>query len=99
MPALTQNGPFDMVFIDADKDSYSLYLDWAEENLRKGGLLAADNTFLFGSVYGDFNDSAGRHSQKTLEGMKSFNKRLSRSEFWEGALVPTAEGLTVAIRK
>ena len=51
LETIEPEGPFDMVFIDADKNSYGFYLDWAEKHLRKGGLLAADNTFLFGAVY------------------------------------------------
>jgi caffeoyl-CoA O-methyltransferase len=49
LPTLT--GPFDMVFIDADKANYPHYLDWAEENIRPGGLIVGDNTLLFGHVF------------------------------------------------
>src|SRR5512138_1477535 len=38
-------GPFDLVFVDADKLGYPSYLAWAEEHLRVGGILLADNTF------------------------------------------------------
>jgi caffeoyl-CoA O-methyltransferase len=40
---LSSQAPFDMVFIDADKESYPFYLDWAIANLRIGGLVAAHN--------------------------------------------------------
>ena len=99
LKTLEDKGPFDMVFIDADKNSYGIYLDWAEKNLRAGGLLTADNTFLFGSVYGEPLEQENRHSLKTLEIIKSFNKRLSESKTWMGALIPTEEGLTLAIKK
>lgn len=99
LKTLETKGPFDMVFIDADKNSYGIYLDWAEKNLRVGGLLAADNTFLFGSVYGEPLELESGHSLKTLEIMKSFNKKLSESNSWTGALIPTSEGLTLAIKK
>ena len=36
-------GPFDFVFLDADRPSYRLYLDLALPRLRAGGLLVADN--------------------------------------------------------
>ena len=36
--------PFDLIFIDADKDSYVEYLDLALPMLREGGLLLGDNT-------------------------------------------------------
>ena len=37
LPALAAEGPFDFCFIDADKESYDQYLDWAAANLRRGG--------------------------------------------------------------
>ena len=88
LKTLEDKGPFDMVFIDADKNSYGIYLDWAEKNLRAGGLLTADNTFLFGSVYGEPLEQENRHSLKTLEIIKSFNKRLSESKTWMEHLYP-----------
>ena len=99
LKTLETKGPFDIIFIDADKNSYSAYLNWAEKNVRKGGLLIADNTFLFGSVYGEPLEAKSGHSPETIEVMKSFNKRLSESDSWKGALIPTSEGLTIAIKK
>ena len=87
--------PFDMVFIDADKEAYLEYLDWAEKNLKTGGLLVADNTFYLELFMENPSDS----STKTIELMNEFNKRLSDTPYWKGALIPTAEGLTVGIKQ
>ncbi len=38
-----QQGPFDFIFIDANKDAYLEYLDAALECVRPGGVIAADN--------------------------------------------------------
>ena len=89
-------GPFDMLFIDADKPAYKDYLNWAEKHLKPGALLVADNTFLFGSVYGEPQRDM---NTKTIEIMKNFNQRLCNSPFWKGALIPTTEGLTVSIKQ
>jgi predicted O-methyltransferase YrrM len=43
-------GPFDMVFIDADKESYPEYLTWALKLTRKGSLIVADNVVRGGAV-------------------------------------------------
>ena len=43
-------GPFDLVFIDADKSAYPEYLSWAKTHLRVGGLVIADNLFLGGEL-------------------------------------------------
>jgi len=93
---IAKYGPFDMVFIDADKGGYCKYLDWAEENIRKGGLIVGDNTFLFGAVYGDNEKDVG---QKTIDIMKEFNARLGNAEKYSGAIIPTVEGMTVAVKE
>jgi predicted O-methyltransferase YrrM len=43
-------GPFDLVFIDADKGSYPEYLEWALRLSRPGSLILADNAIRGGSV-------------------------------------------------
>lgn len=86
--------PVDMVFIDADKGGYPAYLKWAEERLSPGGLLVADNTFLFGAILGE-----GEASQKSLQAMKEFNEHLKTSDRWFSVFLPTTEGLTLALRQ
>jgi predicted O-methyltransferase YrrM len=55
------DGPFDMVFIDADKDNYPEYLQWALRLTRPGGLILADNVVRGGGVLdGDSRDAATR---------------------------------------
>ena len=98
LKTLEPQGPFDMVFIDADKQSYGIYLEWAEKNLKAGGLLAADNTFLFGLVYADTEETVEEDSKRRRAIMRSFNQRVSESDLWRGAMIPTAEGLTIAVK-
>lgn len=43
-------GPFDLVFIDADKETYPEYLTWALKLTRKGSLIIADNVVRDGAV-------------------------------------------------
>jgi len=93
---LSAKAPFDMVFIDADKGNYCNYLDWAEKNTRKGGLIVGDNTFLFGAVYGD---NFRNQPEKTIKVMQEFNKRLSDSDKYSSIMIPTSEGMTVAVKE
>lgn len=87
---------FDIVFIDADKNNYCNYLDWAEKNVRKGGLIIGDNTFLFGGVYGDLS----RNQQpETISIMNNFNKRLGNREKYSSIMIPTLEGMTIALKE
>lgn len=93
---LSSKAPFDMVVIDADKPSYNAYLDWAEENLRPGGLLISDNTLLFGTVHLD--EPPEKPGKSTWEGMKRFNERLADKNKFESVLIPTQEGMTMSIK-
>lgn len=90
-----EDSSFDAVFIDADKASYPSYLEEAFRILKVGGLLLADNTLLFGNVY----DEPYQNSQaKLVEAMKEFNQALADSARWFGLIIPTSEGLSVAIK-
>lgn len=94
----------DAVFIDADKINYPHYLDWAEAHLKPGGLLLADNTLLFGTVYLDSppeeeDENYPTVRKTTWEGMRNFNARLASGKHFDSIMLPTAEGLCIAIRK
>ena len=55
LPALEDAGPFDLVFIDADKVNTPNYFDWALDRTRAAGLIIADNVVRDGSL-GDAKD-------------------------------------------
>lgn len=96
LPMLEDKAPFDMVFIDADKISYNDYLDWSEQYVRRGGLIIADNTLLFGMAACDTppNDIA----PTTWREMRLFNERLADSSRYFSIMIPTQEGLSVAVK-
>lgn len=94
---IANQGPFDGVFIDGNKAAYGDYLAWAEKNIRPGGLIIADNVFLSGTVWG--GSSQQKFSEKQIRVMQEFNRRLSDSALYESALLPTSEGLHVAIKR
>lgn len=96
LPTLSAEGPFDMVFIDADKLNYAQYLNWAEAHVRKGGLIVGDNTLLFGAVW--MHERPPRVRDTALAAMRDFNLRLSDPEKYHGILLPTAEGMTIAMK-
>jgi predicted O-methyltransferase YrrM len=93
---LEEEAPFDMVFIDADKSNYCNYLDWAEKNVRKGGLIIGDNTLFFGAVYGESSKDV---NPDTVKVMQNFNIRLANPLKYSGIMMPTSEGLTVAVKE
>lgn len=94
MHAIEDRGPFDFAFIDANKAAYCVYLDWAEKNVRPGGFIVGDNSFLWGALW----DQPQRESigENQVRAMAEFNRRLADSSKYNSTLIPTAEGLTVA---
>jgi predicted O-methyltransferase YrrM len=94
---IKSEGPFDLVFIDANKSAYVEYLEWAWSNVRPGGLIVADNTFLGGGVV---EESKPSHlSQNQWSAMRLFNELLSDESRFLATILPTTEGLSIAIRK
>lgn len=43
LPTLADEAPFDLIFIDADKQGYPTYLEWALKLARPGSVIVADN--------------------------------------------------------
>ncbi len=84
LATLAPRGPFDVVFIDADKGRYDAYVTWAAENLRPGGLLVADNVFFFGRLLADDRDAAA---------MRRFHEIAARR--FDSALIATPDGLLI----
>lgn len=66
----TLDGPFDFVFIDADKTNYANYLDAVLPKLAAGGVIAVDNTLWSGTVVGDDDQSADTVA------LRAFNDRV-----------------------
>lgn len=87
-------GPFDLCFMDAEKSEYHLYLDWAAANLRPGGVVIADNAFLFGELPRALSASPPAE----VRAMDAFHRRLAESGEFRATVIPTGEGLAVAVR-
>jgi predicted O-methyltransferase YrrM len=86
-------GPFDFVFIDADKANYQNYFERCLKLVRRGGLIAIDNTLWYGRVIDREDQSADTRA------IRAFNRRLRRDRRVELALVPIGDGLTLALKR
>ena len=64
-------GPFDMIFIDADKPPYAAYFEWALKLSRKGTVIVADNVIREGQVLDETSED------DKVSGVQRFNKMLS----------------------
>jgi len=77
LPGLDDVGPFDLVFIDADKVNTPNYFDWALGRTRPGGLIVADNVVRDGSLADGTDPDEATKAQRRLHEMLSGNSRVS----------------------
>jgi caffeoyl-CoA O-methyltransferase len=94
LPQLAARGPYDLVFIDADKEGYPRYLDWAADNLRPGGIVLLDNAFLFGHVH---EPPAGERAA-SIRAMQAVHQTLAQSGRFRATPLPTGEGLAMGVK-
>jgi predicted O-methyltransferase YrrM len=78
-------GPFDMIFLDADKPNNPAYLDWALRLARPGTLIVADNVVRGGAVL----DAAGDAS---VQGIRRFAARLAAEPRLSATAIQTVGG-------
>lgn len=83
-------GTFDLAFIDADKGNYAGYYERALRLVRAGGLIAIDNVLWSGRVIDPAVDD-----EDTLA-IRALNEAIAADERVDVAMVPIADGVTVA---
>lgn len=89
LKSIEQNGPFDAMFIDADKAGYPDYARWARQNLRPGGLLIGDNSYYFGQLLDPSAPEASR--------MREFHSYVA--EYFDSVCIPTPDGMVLALAR
>ncbi|MDY0342282.1 MAG: O-methyltransferase [Lentimicrobium sp.] len=89
----TLEGPFDLAFIDADKENYLLYYELILGKLRPGGFIIADNVLWYGKVF-----EPELSNDKETRGITAFNNFVKNDERVEQVMVPIRDGLML-IRK
>jgi predicted O-methyltransferase YrrM len=87
-------GPFDVVFIDADKRIYDQYYELVLPLVRTGGLILADNTLWDGKV---LNPSPSESDTQTI-GLQRFNDLIARDTRVQKVILPMRDGLTLIRR-
>jgi caffeoyl-CoA O-methyltransferase len=85
-------GPFDVIFIDADKEGYPDYLDASLRLVRPGSLILGDNTIRGGTVLDP--------QEATAQATREFNRRIATDPNLSGIVLPLIreriDGLTIA---
>ena len=84
-----ENKFFDLVFIDADKDNYKNYYDYAINLTNKESLIIIDNVLWHGEVADEKNDD------KFTNIIRDFNKYVKDDKQTEQIIIPLGDGLTV----
>jgi caffeoyl-CoA O-methyltransferase len=98
LPQLQANkeGPFDMIFIDADKPPYKEYFQWALKLSRPGTLIVADNVIREGQVLDPHT------TDEMVQGARRFNDFLAQSQEVTATIIQTVgskmhDGIALAV--
>jgi len=89
-------GPFDMIFIDADKPPYAEYFQWALKLSRPGTLIIADNVIRDGRVMDP------KSSDEMVQGARRFNALLAKTPEVTATIIQTVgakmhDGMAMAV--
>jgi predicted O-methyltransferase YrrM len=84
---------YDFAFIDADKENYGAYFDYALQLLRPGGVVALDNVLWGGRIV----DQTATDS--STEAIRRLNAQIYADERVDVSLVPVGDGLYLARKR
>jgi len=88
IPTIRSN--FDLVFIDADKTNYSLYLDLVLPKLNPNAVVLSDNVLWSGKVVEE------NANDPDTVALKAYNKKLNEHPDFETVLLPVRDGLSIS---
>jgi len=98
LPQLAAEGvaPFDLVFIDADKENTPAYFEWSLKLTKCGGLIITDNVIRDGEVINEWSEDT------KVQGVRRFNARLASEPRTTATVIQTVgskgyDGLAIAI--
>ena len=84
---------FDFIFIDADKQNYITYYEMSLQLLRKGGMIAVDNTLWSGAVADPKNNEPGTRA------IRRFNEMIKKDNRVTKSLLTIGDGLTLILKE
>lgn len=86
------NELFDLIFLDADKKNYSLYLDIIKPKLKNNGFIIVDNVLWRGEV---INNKLNKFAKYLVE----FNKKVKKDSDFEKIIIPIRDGISLIRKK
>jgi predicted O-methyltransferase YrrM len=90
---IKENGPYDLVFIDANKSSYIDYFNISDKYLKKGGLIIADNCML-----DDLLVPVDQEKTRLARIIDKFNNFVASRSDYVSVILPTAGGFLCAMK-
>ena len=88
----TLNNEYDIVFIDANKGKYPVFLQEAIRMIKTNGLIIADNVLYKGYVMSDYN----KHKQRTaVRHLREYLKEATENEMLETEILEVGDGLSI----
>ncbi len=93
LKTLDAEAPFDLAFLDAVKDEYVAYLDYALRLVRPGGLIIGDNA----SAHGEVWKMPPSEDGAMIRSMRAFNRRMATDPHLTSVLVPISDGMCVGV--
>ena len=87
----TLNEKFDLVFIDADKENYSIYFNMIIGKMNSGGVILSDNVLWSGKVVEEIDPN-----DKDTKALVEYNKMLNADDRIETILLPIRDGLSIS---
>ena len=85
---------FDLIFLDADKENYTRYLEKIVNKLNVKGVLITDNVLWSGKVVASISDD-----DLSTKEIDNFNKILNQRDDMETILLPLRDGISLSIKK
>jgi len=94
LPGLADEAPFDLIFIDADKNNYPAYLEWALRYSRSGTVILGDNVSMGGRLA-----DPERQANAGIQGMRRFAEGMAGNKQMVSTVVPYADGIAMGVVK
>ena len=88
----TLTGPYDLVFLDADKENYPHYFDLIIDKLETGGVILSDNVLWSGKVLEKAADEA-------TSALQEYNHKINTDARVETIILPIRAGLTITRKR
>ena len=94
LPALEEDGAYDMIFLDGPKAQYRRYFADCKRLLKKGGYLFSDDILLIGYVTGE----PPKKRKMLAEHIREYLRMLQEDEDFQTQILSVGEGLAVSVK-